>query len=102
LKDIKAMSLTTFSSTTLGQNSNPDSMTSIEPALWAPSIWDTVDELVDFLIRVARPRLGPHPILHILIPAVSQLAITESLTFPDEIGPYRVSGQLGDTGIPNV
>lgn len=61
-----------------------------------------MDELVDFLIRIARPRLGPNPILHILIPVVSQLAITESLTFPDELGPFRVSGQLNDAAIPSV
>ncbi|KAK5659728.1 hypothetical protein OQA88_939 [Cercophora sp. LCS_1] len=61
-----------------------------------------LDGLVDFLVGTARPRLGPEAIFHILIPTVTQLAITESLTFPDQMGPFRVSGQLGEGGIPYV
>lgn len=61
-----------------------------------------LDELVDFLTSTARPQLGPNAIFHILIPVVSQLAITESLTFPDEMGPFRVSGQIGEGGMPIV
>ncbi|KAM7198267.1 hypothetical protein V8F33_005058 [Rhypophila sp. PSN 637] len=61
-----------------------------------------LDELVHFLVRIARPRLGPRVIFHILIPVVGNLAITESLTFPDEMGPFRVSGQLNQDGRPCV
>lgn len=59
-------------------------------------------ELVDFLTGTARPQLGPEAIFHISIPVVSQLAITESLTFPDEMGPFRVSGQLSEGSLPCV
>ncbi|CAK7200735.1 hypothetical protein SEUCBS139899_003434 [Sporothrix eucalyptigena] len=61
-----------------------------------------LDELVAFLVNVARPRLGPEPVLHILMPTIGQVAIKESLTFPDALGPFRVTGQLGESGIPMV
>ena len=59
-----------------------------------------LDELVAFIVESARPRLGPEPVIHILIPTISQLAITESLRFPDEMGPFRIDGQLGESGLP--
>ncbi|KAJ0298017.1 hypothetical protein Brms1b_013468 [Colletotrichum noveboracense] len=61
-----------------------------------------LDELVAFIVEHARPRLGPEPIVHILIPTISQLAITESLTFPDDMGSFRMTGQLGESGLPFV
>lgn len=61
-----------------------------------------LDELVDFLTRIARPRLGPNDIFHILIPVIGNLAITESLTFPEEMGPFRISGHLNQDGRPCV
>jgi hypothetical protein len=61
-----------------------------------------LDILVDFLVGSARPRLGPDAVLHILIPVVSRLAITESLTFPEEMGPFKVSGELAENGLPRA
>lgn len=61
-----------------------------------------LDELVAFIVEVARPRLGPEPVIHILMPTINQLAITEPLTFPVEMGPFRVTGQLGEHGLPFV
>ncbi|KAL3494678.1 hypothetical protein BJX62DRAFT_233969 [Aspergillus germanicus] len=61
-----------------------------------------LDVLVDFIVSTARPRLGPEPVIHILIPTISQLAITESLTLPEGVGPLRVDGQLGESGLPMV
>ena len=61
-----------------------------------------LDELVAFIVDDARPRLGPRPIIHTLIPTISQLAITESLTFPNEMRPFCVDGQLGESGLPFV
>ena len=59
-----------------------------------------LDELVAFIVDTARPRLGPEPIVHILIPTTSQLAITESITFPEEMGSFRLTGQIGESGFP--
>ncbi len=61
-----------------------------------------LDELVAFIVESARPRLGPEPVIHILTPTISQLAIAESLRFPDEMRPFRVDGQLGESGLPFV
>ncbi|OHF02297.1 hypothetical protein CORC01_02290 [Colletotrichum orchidophilum] len=61
-----------------------------------------LDELVAFIVEDARPRLGSEPIVHILIPTISQLAIIESLTFPEGMGPFCVTGQLGESGLPFV
>ncbi|KAK0617598.1 hypothetical protein B0T14DRAFT_569091 [Immersiella caudata] len=57
-----------------------------------------LDELVAFIVESARPRLGPEPVIHILIPTISQLAITESLRFPDEMGPFQNEEHLHHIG----
>ena len=61
-----------------------------------------LDQLVAFIVDVARPRLGPFPVVHILIPTISRLAITEALTFPHAIGPFRVTGDLDESHVPFV
>ncbi|KEF58969.1 uncharacterized protein A1O9_03812 [Exophiala aquamarina CBS 119918] len=61
-----------------------------------------LDTLVAYIVEHGRPRLGPEPIVHILIPTIGQLAIGESLTFPEEMRPFRISGQLGESGLPFV
>lgn len=40
--------------------------------------------------------------MHILIPTTSHIAITQSLTFPLAMGPFRITGQLSDSGLPLV
>ncbi|KAI0883720.1 uncharacterized protein GGS22DRAFT_194957 [Annulohypoxylon maeteangense] len=57
---------------------------------------DDLDELCAFLVNEVRPRVGEEPVLHILIPTVKPLVITESLTFPDAMRPFCVEGQRGD------
>lgn len=64
--------------------------------------YSDLDVLVAFIVEEARPRIGPEPIIHILVPTIGQLAITESLTFPDEMGPFCLDGQLGESGLPFV
>ncbi|KIW88084.1 uncharacterized protein Z519_11194 [Cladophialophora bantiana CBS 173.52] len=60
------------------------------------------ETLVAYIVEHGRPCLGPESIVHILIPAISQLAISESLTFPEEVGPFRISGQLVKSSLPLV
>lgn len=36
------------------------------------------------------------------MPTISQVAIKESLTFPNALDPFRVTGQLGESGVPMV
>lgn len=50
-----------------------------------------LDELCAFLVEEVRPYIGPEPVLHIFIPMIKQLAITKSLTFPEEMRPFKVS-----------
>lgn len=63
---------------------------------------DDLDQLCAFLVEEFRPRIGTEPVLHILIPTVKPLAITESLTFPDAMRPFCVEGQKGEGGVPFV
>ncbi|RBA14406.1 hypothetical protein FPRO05_03198 [Fusarium proliferatum] len=63
---------------------------------------DDLDQLVAFVVEEFRPRIGTEPVLHILLPTVKPLAITESLTFPPEMRPFCLEGQKGDGGIPFV
>jgi hypothetical protein len=63
---------------------------------------DDLDQLCAFLVEEFRPRIGPEPVLHILIPTVKPLAITESLTFPDAMRPFCIEGQKGEGGVPFV
>ncbi|KAF5648568.1 transcription factor Zn C2H2 [Fusarium sp. NRRL 52700] len=63
---------------------------------------DDLDQLVAFLVEEFRPRVGTKPVLHILLPTVKPLAITESLTFPPEMRPFCIEGQKGDGGLPFV
>lgn len=63
---------------------------------------DDMDELCAFLVDEVRPRVGQEPVLHILMPTVKPLAITESLTFPDAMRPFYIEGQKGDGGVPYV
>lgn len=61
-----------------------------------------LDQLVAFIAEIARPKLGSKPIMHILIPTTSHIAITQSLTFPRAMGSFRITGQLSDSGLPFV
>ncbi len=63
---------------------------------------DDLDELCAFLANEVRPRVGREAVLHILMPTVKPLAITESLTFPDAMRPYCIEGRKGDGGAPYV
>lgn len=63
---------------------------------------DDLDELCAFLVDEVRPRVGKEAVLHILMPTVKPLAITESLTFPDAMRPFCIEGQKGDGGNPYV
>ena len=63
---------------------------------------DDLDELCAFLVDKVRPRVGKEAVLHILMPTVKPLAITESLTFPDAMRPFCIEGQKGDGGNPYV
>ncbi|KAI1215168.1 uncharacterized protein F4807DRAFT_23991 [Annulohypoxylon truncatum] len=63
---------------------------------------DDLDELCAFLVDEVRPQVGTEPVLHILMPTVKPLAITESLRFPDAMRPFCVEGQKGDGGVPYV
>lgn len=60
-----------------------------------------LDELVAVIVGSVRPRLGLIPIVHILMPNISPFAITEPLSFP-EMGPFRVTGELDESGLPFV
>ncbi|KLU84620.1 hypothetical protein MAPG_03660 [Magnaporthiopsis poae ATCC 64411] len=59
-----------------------------------------LDELFAFIVDEARPKLGPLPIIHILVPSIGRVAITEPLTFPESAGPVHMTGQLDDDGLP--
>ncbi|KAM0523048.1 hypothetical protein ACHAPE_001539 [Trichoderma viride] len=61
-----------------------------------------LDQLVAFIVGIARPKLGSKPTMHILIPTTSHIAITQSLTFPLAMGPFLITGQLSDSGVPFV
>ncbi|KAI8648044.1 hypothetical protein NCS56_01535900 [Fusarium sp. Ph1] len=63
---------------------------------------DDLDQLCAFLVEEFRPRIGTEPVLHILMPTVKPLAITESLTFPDAMRPFCIEGQKGEGGVPFV
>ncbi|KAF5250192.1 hypothetical protein FOXYS1_14928 [Fusarium oxysporum] len=63
---------------------------------------DDLDQLAAFLVEEFRPRVGTDAVLHILLPTVKPLAITESLTFPPEMRPFCIEGQKGDGGVPFV
>ncbi|CVL09232.1 uncharacterized protein FMAN_16277 [Fusarium mangiferae] len=63
---------------------------------------DDLDQLAAFLVEEFRPRIGPEPVLHILLPTVKPLAITESLAFPPEMRPFCIEGQKGEGGVPFV
>lgn len=51
-----------------------------------------LNKLVVFVVGHTRPRLHPKPMMHVLMISISQLAVTESLVFPEETGPFRLTG----------
>ena len=61
-----------------------------------------LDELCAFLADVVRPRVGPHAVLHILMPSMKPVAFADSVTFPEEMRPFMIHGETGSDGLPFV
>ncbi|KAH7556169.1 hypothetical protein BM1_06695 [Bipolaris maydis] len=61
-----------------------------------------LDELCAFLADEVRPRVGPHAVLHILMPSTKLMAFADSVKFPEEIRPFYIHGEVGSDGLPFV
>jgi hypothetical protein len=61
-----------------------------------------LDVLCALIQHVFRPVFGPRAVFTILFPAESTFLIDEPISFPKEMGPLRLKGELRRGGVPYV